>query len=290
MSMKNIRAFDIIGAAAVFAAALVPTSHCATMEHTTLIPHKGESGEAPENTMASFRLAVDRGFGFECDIALSKDGRVFTFHDRDFARATDGAVTNKCGELTWDEISRIDIGGYGRWKGSKYAGAHPALLEEVLELARDGRMIYVDTGGPEIVPYVRDVFANQRRATPANTLFLSSNKETCRALKLELPGFKVLWVSSSRHWETQGFPCVSADEMIAAIREVGADGVDCHFDPETVSAETVAAVHEAGFEFHVWTVDNVKDAETAFRNGVDTLTTNYAEKLLRAAQASKEKP
>ena len=39
--------------------------------HSRLIPHKGESGDAPENTMSAFRLAVERGFGFECDVALS---------------------------------------------------------------------------------------------------------------------------------------------------------------------------------------------------------------------------
>ena len=30
--------------------------------------------------------AVERGFGFECDVYLSKDGRVFTFHDNVFVR------------------------------------------------------------------------------------------------------------------------------------------------------------------------------------------------------------
>ena len=264
----------------------VASAQAATMGHDTLIPHKGESGEAPENTMASFRLAVERGFGFECDVALSKDGRVFMFHDRDFTRATDGVVTNACGELTWDEISQIDIGGYGRWKGSKYAGTPPPLLEEVLELAHDGRMIYVDTGGPEIVPYVRDVFVRQSRATPANTLFLAGNADTCRAFRRELPGFKVLLISPSRHWGKQGFPPVTAEEMLAAIREAGADGVDCHYDSETVTAEAVAVVHAAGYSFHVWTVDKLEDAEEAFRRGVDTLTTNYACKLLAMHNAA----
>ncbi|MBQ3748744.1 MAG: hypothetical protein II863_15175, partial [Kiritimatiellae bacterium] len=48
----------------------------------TLIAHRGESVDAPENTLPAYKTAVERGFGFECDIYLSKDGRVFTFHDR----------------------------------------------------------------------------------------------------------------------------------------------------------------------------------------------------------------
>ena len=34
----------------------------------TLISHRGESVDAPENTLPACRMAVDRGFGFECDV------------------------------------------------------------------------------------------------------------------------------------------------------------------------------------------------------------------------------
>ena len=110
-------------------------------DYTTLIAHRGESIDAPENTLPAFKTAVERGFGFECDIYLSKDGRVFTFHDRDLKRTTGGANTNRCCDVTWDEVSRLDVGNWGKWKGSKFAGTRPALLEEVLSLARDGRYL-----------------------------------------------------------------------------------------------------------------------------------------------------
>ena len=57
----------------------------------TLICHRGESHDAPENTMPAYKMAVDRGFGFECDIYLSKDKKVFTFHDGNLTRTTAGA-------------------------------------------------------------------------------------------------------------------------------------------------------------------------------------------------------
>ena len=67
--------------------------------HGTLIAHRGESVDAPENTLPAFKTAVERGFGFECDVYLSKDGRVFTFHDRNLTRTTAGANTNKCADV-----------------------------------------------------------------------------------------------------------------------------------------------------------------------------------------------
>ena len=258
----------------------------AQIGYDTLIAHRGESNDAPENTLPAYKMAVGRGFGFECDVYLSKDGRVFTFHDRDLKRTTAGANTNRCADVTWDEVSRLDVGGWGKWKGSKYAGTRPALLEEVLALARDGRMIYVEVKpGPEIVPHIKKVFAAQRKATPKNTLFISFEKATCKALKEQMGEYKVYWLTSSRHWKTQGHPPVTVSDIIAAMRETHADGVDCHYAPDIITADVIAAVRKAGYEFHVWTVDKLEDTEEAFRRGAQTVTTNCAEAQLKAAKA-----
>ena len=270
------------------ACAMVLPGTAARIGYDTLIAHRGESNDAPENTLPAYKMAVGRGFGFECDVYLSKDGRVFTFHDRDLKRTTVGANTNRCADVTWGEISRLDVGGWGKWKGSKYAGTRPALLEEVLALARDGRMIYVEVKpGPEIVPHIKKVFAEQRKATPKNTLFISFEKATCKALKEQMPKYKVYWITSSKHWETPGYPPVTARDVIEVMRETGADGVDCHFDPTVVTAGMVSEVRKAGYEFHVWTVDRLEDTEEAFRRGVQTVTTNCAEVQLKAAKAKK---
>ena len=43
----------------------------------TFISHRGESCDAPENTLSAFRLAAERGTdGIECDIYFTSDGRV----------------------------------------------------------------------------------------------------------------------------------------------------------------------------------------------------------------------
>jgi glycerophosphoryl diester phosphodiesterase len=47
------------------------TAKIAEPDFATLIAHRGESFDAPENTLVAYKTAVDRGFGFECDIYLS---------------------------------------------------------------------------------------------------------------------------------------------------------------------------------------------------------------------------
>ena len=264
--------------AAACAAILALAGACApTIGYDTLISHRGESVDAPENTLPAYKTAVDRGFGFECDIYLSKDGRVFTFHDRNLTRTTGGANTNNCADVTWAELEKVDVGNWGKWENSKFKGTRPALLEEVLELARDGRWIYVEVKpGPEIVPLIKKVFAKQTAATPKNTLFITFNEESCKALKAQMPEYKTFWLVSPK----AGSKFVTADGVIAKLKELGVDGVDINFKPEIVTAEYIKAVKAAGFEFHVWTVDELGKTLEAFGRGAQTVTTNCAKSQL----------
>ena len=271
----------MIGLAAL---AVAGTLLAAQPDYTTFICHRGESHDAPENTLPAYKMAVDRGFGFECDIYLSSDKRVFTFHDRDLKRTTAGACTKKCAEASWaEEVSKVDVGGWGKWKGSKFSPTRPALLEEVLELAVDGRQIYVEVKpGPEIVPYIKEVYAKQKKATNKNTLFICFNRETCKALKKLMPEYKVYWLTSS--WlgkKKEGTAkMVTVDYVLQGLKETGADGVDCHFDPKVITADFIKAVKDKGYEFHVWTIDRLDLSLLAFERGAQTVTTNCAKKQL----------
>ena len=46
--------------------------------------HRGTRGLAPENTLAAFRLAWERGVkAIELDVHLANDGTLFVCHDKD---------------------------------------------------------------------------------------------------------------------------------------------------------------------------------------------------------------
>lgn len=264
------------------AVVLAAGAYAAGPAYDTFIAHRGESHDAPENTLPAYKMAVERGFGFECDIYLSADKRVFTFHDADLTRTTAGACKKKCSEASWaDEISKVDVGGWGKWKGSKFSPTRPALLSELLELAVDGRQIYVEVKpGPEIVPYIKEIFAKQTKATPKNTLFISFNAASCKALKEQMPEYKVFWLTGARKGWKPTTPAVTTDDVLKALKETGADGVDMLFDPKVVTAAFIKTIRDAGYEFHVWTVDNLMTSLLAFERGVQTVTTNCAKRQL----------
>lgn len=264
------------------AVVLAAGAYAAGPAYDTFIAHRGESHDAPENTLPAYKMAVERGFGFECDIYLSADKRVFTFHDADLTRTTAGACKKKCSEASWaDEISKVDVGGWGKWKGSKFSPTRPALLSELLELAVDGRQIYVEVKpGPEIVPYIKEIFAKQTKATPKNTLFISFNAASCKALKEQMPEYKVFWLTGARKGWKPTTPAVTTDDVLKALKETGADGVDILFDPKVVTAAFIKTIRDAGYEFHVWTVDNLMTSLLAFERGAQTVTTNCAKRQL----------
>jgi glycerophosphoryl diester phosphodiesterase len=60
-----------------------------TREKPAILAHSGALLNAPENTIAAFKLAFANGAdGIECDIRKTKDGQFVAFHDRTAKRVT----------------------------------------------------------------------------------------------------------------------------------------------------------------------------------------------------------
>lgn len=72
--------------------------------------HRGLHGKGvPENSMAAFRLALEKGYGIELDIHLMKDGNLAVIHDSALQRTTgtDGHIE----DLTTAELTDYHLEG-----------------------------------------------------------------------------------------------------------------------------------------------------------------------------------
>ena len=68
--------------------------------------HRGLHGEGvPENSLAGFALAVERGMGIECDIQRSRDGSAMLVHDWELERLT--GVRGPLADHTAEELAQI---------------------------------------------------------------------------------------------------------------------------------------------------------------------------------------
>ncbi|QRK04804.1 glycerophosphodiester phosphodiesterase [Archangium violaceum] len=77
---------------------------------TLHISHRGGSLLAPENTLAAFRMAVERYHTqvLETDVHLTRDGELVVAHDDTLERCTDGV--GNIADHTLAELQRLDAG------------------------------------------------------------------------------------------------------------------------------------------------------------------------------------
>ena len=72
-----------------------------------IIAHRGASNLAPENTLASFRLAKELGAdGIECDVQLTKDHKLVIAHD--FFTDAHTGVKGDIYDMTFDELRQVE--------------------------------------------------------------------------------------------------------------------------------------------------------------------------------------
>jgi glycerophosphoryl diester phosphodiesterase len=80
-------------AAALPARAAAPDFHQGFKKKPLIIGHRGASGERPESTLMSFRLAIAEGADFiEPDLVVTKDGHFVVRHENEISQTTDVAL------------------------------------------------------------------------------------------------------------------------------------------------------------------------------------------------------
>ena len=103
------------------------------------ISHRGESKDAPENTMSAFKLAVQRDTsGIETDIHLTQDGKLVCIHDSDTKRVTvESRIVEK---TTFEELLTMDFcNGKELFRGEKIP-----LFRDLLALLKPGKRYFIE--------------------------------------------------------------------------------------------------------------------------------------------------
>jgi glycerophosphoryl diester phosphodiesterase len=76
-------------------------------EGVETVAHRGLHAKHPENSLAAFRAAADRGYAAECDVRLTKDRELVVFHDAALERMTDG--TGPVAERSLAELQALHL-------------------------------------------------------------------------------------------------------------------------------------------------------------------------------------
>lgn len=226
-----------------------------------ILGHRGAPVEAPENTLAAFRRAIELGAdGIECDVQRSADGEVVLIHDDTVDRTTDGS--GAVGELPRATLARLDAGGGER------IPTLADLLALFTELGR-GRsappFLNLELKMPGVGP---DTLRALAAADYRGPLALSSfDYPTLEETRRHDRGIE-LWLLSAR-W---------ADDLPGRARAIGATCLDLlHL---AITPEVVARTAAAGLGLAAWTADAPDDIRRllALRPPLRALITNRPER------------
>ena len=235
-----------------------------------IVAHRGASFDAPENTLASFRLAWEQhADAIEGDFFLTKDQQIVCIHDSKTKRTS--GVEQVVSESTLEELRRLDV---GSWKDARFKGEKIPTLREVLAIVPEGKRIYIEIKcGPEIVPFLGPIL-KESGLRPEQTIVISFNDRVIAATREQIPGIKAYWLAGFRQNADTKVLEPTGQELLATAMKVHAHGMDVQAQREMVNADFVKLLRQNQLEFHVWTVNSPDDARHFQQLGVDSITTD----------------
>jgi len=245
-------------------------------EEPMIVAHRGASQEAPENTLPAFRLAWEQGAdAIEGDFHLSKDGVIVCIHDsRTKKRADRDLIVS---ESTLKELKTLDVGAKF---GAEFKGTSIPTLAEVFATVPPGKTIYVEIKcGPEVIPVLLDEIEKSGLST-RQVVVIAFKEAVVRQLKATAPEFKAFWLCSFKK-NKFGQLRPSADAVLATLAGSRADGLSSN---TRIPKGLIDAVERAGYEWHVWTVNDPATAKQMQALGARSITTD-APAEIRAALA-----
>ena len=232
-----------------------------------IVAHRGASKDAPENTIPAFELAWQQGAdAIEGDFHLTKDGYIVCVHDRD-TETTSGKSWPVI-EKTLDEILTLEVGGH---HSAQYKDTRIPTIDTVLSTVPANKKIYIEVKcGKEIIP---SLIEEIRKSGLENEqiVVIAFDKEVIREIKIQAPQFKACWLSDFKV-NNSGELTPSTESVLKTLRDIRADGFSS--TRKLVNAPYIKTILENGFEYHVWTVDDLKIAKRFKDWGALSITTN----------------
>jgi glycerophosphoryl diester phosphodiesterase len=232
-----------------------------------LLGHRGASADAPENTLAAFRRALEQGAdGFELDVWRCGSGEAVVLHDVDTRRTA--GVPADVRRTPLRQLRELDV---GKWRGEAFRGERIPTLVEVLD-AFPAAVVNVELKVARVpdpglaIAVARAIRQHRAERRVVVSSFGAAQLALFRALAPDVPaGFLV---SPGRGWQVRA---------AAAVRLLRPSAI--HVARELVTGPRVSAWKGAGLQVLVWTGDDVEEALRDAALGVDVLVSNAPGRL-----------
>ncbi|PKQ65761.1 hypothetical protein BZG02_01775 [Labilibaculum filiforme] len=236
-----------------------------------IIAHRGESFDAPENTLAAINLAWERGASsVEIDIHMTKDKQIVVIHDEDTARVSNRKMIIK--KSFFKELKMLDTGSY---KDTKWSEEHISSLQEVLKTVPEhGKLIIEIKSNSDLLNHLKsDLEASKLQNSQIEIIAFESS--TLAKAKKIMPEYRMLWLLDLDYYLPWWLIWTSKKRLIKKVKKLKLDGVDV-WAGKMLTKKFIKAFQNAGLLVYTWTVNSPQKVEMLISFGIDGVTTDRA--------------
>lgn len=258
-SLINLVPF-IIFIALIFMPSTILFSFPMDKDNIFITAHRGNSSEAPENTLSAIKSAINLGVDYaEIDVQETKDGQIILLHDNNFKRVC--GYNKKIWEVSYPELKDYDAGNYFN---NKFRKEKIPTLEEALKTSK-GKIklnIEIKTNGHDKNLVLNSLNIIKKEKFDKNCIVTSSNYNVLKQVRKLNPSIKIGYINhkSLKDLETMDVDIYSLDGRI-------------------VNRSFIEKAHRKGRQVHVWTINKEDDMVKYINLGVDNIITDRPNRL-----------
>lgn len=264
--------------AAIAVAVPAGSAAAAAPPDVAVIGHRGSGAAAPENTLASIKLALKQGADYiENDIMRTKDGQLVITHDLSLAKTTNveqvfpERTSYQVADYTLAEIKQLDA---GIWFGQQFAGERILTLREWVEAVGSSAGMLLEAKDPWAFPGIEVDIDKELRSIPTfvqalrkgKVIMQAGDEPFLRAYHSLAPDVPVALLYYTRPTDEQ---LVAASTWLDAVNPALGN----------IDQAIVNRTHELGLKTYVWTVNHGSDMNRGIDWGVDGIITDYPDVL-----------
>lgn len=223
---------------------------------TMVMAHRGDSVDAPENTLPAFQAAIDHGAdAAEMDVQMTKDGTIVVLHDASIDRTSTGH--GNIWDVTYDEIKDLDNGSFF---SPEFTDTRIPTLDQVVKLCKGKLFLNIEikrTGHDEgIEQKVLDIIKNNEFQSQCDITSMDYNTlVTVRSLD---PTIETVYTTAVALGDVTNLTAADA------------------FSVETtfVNQTFVRSLRQNGKKLFVWTVNDENAMQKMVLLGANAIITN----------------
>jgi len=211
-----------------------------------IIAHRGESFDAPENSLSAIKMAWERGAkAVEIDVHLTRDNEIVVIHDYDTLRVS--GVKKVIQKTTFTELQEVNIGFY---KDKKWGEERIPRLTDVLNTVPDhGKILIEIKSNSRILEKLQEILAHSI-LRDSQIEIIAFDIKTLALAKKKMPAFKMLWL-------------------------MDLDGIDA-WAGKLLDKKFISEIKKNDLLVYSWTVNSPQKARALIDYGVDGVTTDRA--------------